>query len=114
MTAPAGRPPARRVSRVVRLGDAAALLLLGGGAVVYLYAQVRMGELAAGRMPYERMPKPGSDWNIAVWSRLITISRVGLGLAGAGVAVGVASFVRHFLERRSHSDNAQADDSRPS
>lgn len=114
MTGPTGGPATPRVSRRTRLADAAALLLLGSGAAVYLYAHFRMGELAAGRMTYEHMPKPGSNWNIAVWNRLVTTSRVGLGLAGAGVLAGIAAFAFHFLERRSTPDNAQADHPRPS
>jgi hypothetical protein len=109
VTAPTGGPAATRVSRRTRLVDAAALLLIVGGAAVYLYAHYRMGELAAGRMTFDRMPKPGTNWNLAVWNDLVTTSRVGLGLAGAGIAVGLVSFVRHLLERRSASTDAQAD-----
>lgn len=91
--------------------DAAALLLVLGGAAAYLYAQHRMGELAAGRMRYQRISGPDGGWNVAVWSRLMTTSRVGLGLAGAGIALGVASFARHFLERRPAPVHEQEDHS---
>jgi hypothetical protein len=91
--------------------DAAALLLVLGGAAAYLYAQHRMGALAAGRMQYQRISGPGGGWNVAIWGRMITTSRVGLGLAGAGVALGVVSFARHFLERRPAPVHEQEDHS---
>lgn len=109
MTASSDGPAATRVRRHTRMLDAAALLLIVSGAAVYLYAHYRMGELAAGRMPYSRMAKSGASWNITVWGNLVTTSRVGLGLAGAGVAVGIVSFARHLLEQRSASRNAEAD-----
>ena len=59
MTASSDGPAATRVRRHTRMLDAAALLLIVSGAAVYLYAHYRMGELAAGRMPYTRMTKSG-------------------------------------------------------
>ena len=81
----------RRVGRAGRLRDLAAVLLIVGGAALYLYAGAGLRGIAAGRY----QAPPGAFRNLAEANRLSTLSRVGVGLVLLGVGVGVWSFLRH-------------------
>ena len=77
-----------------RLRDAAAAACLVAGAALYLYAGARMREMAEGGLT----PPPGSTHlqeTARQMAPLTTISRAGLGLVVAGIAVGIWSFLRH-------------------
>jgi hypothetical protein len=111
VTNDSGEAAGPRAFRGSRLADAAALLLIASGAAVYLYAQHQMGELAAGRMRHTQLTGPDGGWNLTVWGNLIRTSRIGIGLTGAGVAIGVASFASTLIRRSSARAHAQEDHS---
>lgn len=111
MSLTSGWPALARASRRTRAIDAAALLLLVGGAAVYMYAEYRMGQLADGKIRIVRSPRAGGFDTVLVWEQLLTTSRVGLGLAIAGLVAGVGAFANHYRERRSALAHEQANDS---
>lgn len=84
------------VSRVDRLTDYAALLLLVIGIALYLDAAGRLQAIAA--LSYQH-PGPRGQSALAAADRARYESNGGIALAVAGVAVGVASAVRHARRR---------------
>jgi len=81
-------------SAAARAWDAAALVLVVGGAAVYAQAANGMHSLLG---PQPRVPVVGSA-NVERWVHYRTLSHLGLGLVTAGVLVGVAAFVRSRRE----------------
>jgi len=86
-----------------------ALVVAGGG--LYMYAQYGMQQLARGRMRYQSVHGPDGGMNLAVWGDLLRLSRLGVGLAAAGVAVALVSFVRHRRTSSRAPIHEQADHS---
>ena len=80
------------VSRRDRLTDLAALLLLLAGIALYLDAGARLRTIAG--YSYQH-PGPRGESQLVAADRARTESYAGLGLAVVGVAVGVASALRH-------------------
>lgn len=80
------------VSRRDRLTDLAALVLLLAGIALYLDAGARMRTIS--RYSYQH-PGPRGESQLAAADRARAESYGGLALAALGVAVGVASAVRH-------------------
>jgi len=73
-----------------RAWDAAALVLVAGGAAVFLAASKGMQGLLA---PHVREATSQSVY-FEQWLRYRSMSNVGIGLAGAGIAVGIIRFLR--------------------
>jgi hypothetical protein len=82
------------VSRADRVRDLAAITLLVAGAGLYLYAHAGMRSLAAGAVQGD-LAHP----LMAHWDRYWQLSRAGLVMAGAGIGVGIWSFVRFVVRR---------------
>ena len=88
----------RRVTRAERARDLLAAMLLTGGAALYAYAYAGMRTLAAQRETAGQ----------ALWASLRrfdyywTMSRVGLVILAAGLAVMAWSFWRHVRRREAH------------
>lgn len=109
MSESSGRPAPAQVGRLARLIDLAALVCLVAGVGMYVYAQQGMKALAAGRMRYAQLSGQEGGWNLTHWSNLLLTSRVGLGLASAGVVIGIAAFVHHLRARKPIATDEQAD-----
>ncbi len=77
-------------SAAARTWDAAALVLVAGGAAVFLAASKGMQGLLA---PHVREATSQSVY-FERWLRYRSMSNVGLGLVGVGIAVGVVRFLR--------------------
>ena len=84
----------RSVGRADRIRDLVALALVLAGVGLYMYAGAGMRALAAGQVQGD-VAHP----LMAHWDRYWKLSRLGLVLAGTGVAVGIWSFVR-LVQRR--------------
>ena len=80
------------VSRRDRLTDLAALVLLLAGIALYLDAGARMRTISGYS---DRNPGPRGESQLVAADRARTESYAGLGVAVLGVAVGVASALRH-------------------
>jgi hypothetical protein len=81
-------------SAAARAWDAAALVLLAGGAALYLTANSGMEGLMG---PQARMPTNKSI-HFERWLHFRTMSNIGFALIAGGVAVGVAAWYRNRRE----------------
>ena len=84
-----------RVSSSARIRDLVALTLLFVGVGLYLYAHAGMGRLVANQVELA-----SGEYYMNRWNEYRTVSNIGLAIAGAGVAAGILSFVRHSMARR--------------
>ena len=85
----------RHVSRAERVRDLAAAALLATGVALYAYAYSGMRTLAGGRAGAETE----LFGTIARFNRYWTISRAGLVIAAAGLAMVAWSYWRHAARR---------------
>ena len=84
-----------RVSSTARVRDLIALTLLLVGAALYVYADAGMGRLAVNQVELA-----SGEYYMNRWNEYRTMSNIGLAVAGAGIAVGILSFVRHSMTAR--------------
>jgi hypothetical protein len=93
-------PTAHRGERVVhsadRLWDALAMLLILAGTTLFLLARTGLASIPDSNMA---PPSGFSSW-VQRADYFAAQSSLGLGMIGAGVAVGVWAAIRHFLRRR--------------
>ena len=83
------------VSTTARVRDLVALVLLFVGAGLYVYAHAGMGRLVVNQVELA-----SGEYYMNRWNEYRAISNIGLALAGAGIAAGVFSFVKHAMAAR--------------
>lgn len=83
------------VSAAARIRDLVALTLLLIGAGLYVYAHAGMGRLVANQVQLA-----SGEYYMNRWNEYRTMSNIGLAIAGAGIAAGVLSFMRHSRTSR--------------
>ena len=79
-----------RPGAAARLLDAAALVLVAGGGVLYARAHAGMKSIAASQIHVATIDAP----NLVRWNHYRTTSNAGLALVAAGVVVGIVSYLR--------------------
>ena len=79
-----------RPGAAARLWDAAALALVAGGGALYARAHAGMKSIAASQIHVATIDAP----NLVRWNSYRMTSNAALALVAAGVAVGIASYLR--------------------
>lgn len=87
-----------RPSAAARLWDAAALVLVAGGAALVLDAHAGMKGIQASQIHAVTIEATKEAPNITRWVHFRTMSNIGFALIIGGVAVGVAAWYRSRRE----------------
>lgn len=99
LDAPAAAPRVARAGGVVRVADRAldivSLAAITVGSIVFLTARQSLLAIAAGRYT---LPS-GTTW-VARTDALVAQSKLGLLVAGAGIALGLVAAARYAIEAR--------------